>query len=757
MSNEREAGEDDARTANEMSGRAAAVVQAGSIAGGLHLHPAGTTEIPVPQELPPDVYAFTDRVEQLAAMDLLLASVEEAPPTAVVVISAVSGTAGVGKTAFATHWAHRVSGRFPDGQLYLNLHGYGPERPVSPSEALATMLRSLGVPNADMPFELDERSARFRSIAAGRRLLIVLDNARSAEQVRPLLPGTSSCLVLVTSRDALPGLVSRDGARRVNLDLLPHEQALALLRMLVGSRVDADPESADDLVRHCARLPLALRIAADLAATYPEASLAELVSDLTDEQGRLDLLDAGDDPYTAVRAVLSWSYRNLEAAEARAFRLLGLHPGRDFEPISTAILIDTTPVQARRLLSALVRAHLLERTRTGRYQMHDLLRVYAADLASQEESDAARKAALRRLFDHFLRTASLAMDILLPHEQDRRPTIPDSGESPANLVDDDQAMRWLEAERTTFLAVAAQTADTSWAAYASSLSTTLFRYFDVLGHFDEAVTLHTFAVAAGQQQNDPSAIGLAMHHLGTVYQRLGRYLDARDHLERAVAMISTTGQPKMEALALIDLGHVEMMLGRLDAALEHDTRVLRFFEDEGDRGGQGQALNSIGLVLDRLQRYDESVEHLRRSLALFRETDDRPRQGYALNDIGVTLQHQGKYSEALNHHREALALARVTRDRALEAEALNGLGNATRQISGAESVLPFHEEALTIAQQIGDRHEQAQAHEGFANAHQALGNTTEARKSWELALEIYVDLGAPEAEQIRRRLADLAE
>ncbi|WP_052685093.1 ATP-binding protein [Lentzea aerocolonigenes] len=753
MSNE--AGEDDARTANEMSGRAAAVVQAGSIAGGVHLHSAPQIEVPVPHELPPDVHAFTDRVEQLAEMDLLLGSAEESP--AAMVISAVSGTAGVGKTAFATHWAHRVSARFPDGQLYLNLHGYGPERPVSPGEALASLLRSLGIPNADIPFELDERAARFRSIAAGRRMLIVLDNARSAEQVRPLLPGTSSCLVLVTSRDTLPGLVSRDGARRVNLDLLPHAQAVALLRMLVGPRVDAEPEGADALVRHCARLPLALRIAADLASSNPDASLTELVSDLTDERGRLDLLEAGDDPYTAVRAVLSWSYRNLEPDEARAFRLLGLHPGRDFEPVSAAVLIDATPTRARRVLGSLVRSHLLERTRTGRYQMHDLLRVYAADLASQEESSAAQEAALRRLFDFFQRTASLAMDVLLPHEQDRRPRLPEAGEPLTNFVDDAQAMRWLEGERATFLAVAAQTVDTTWAIYASLLSATLFRYFDVQGHFDDAVTLHTFAVTAGRQQRDPLATGRAMHNLGTVYQRLCRYLDARDHLEQAIAMISPTGHPMAEALALVDLGHVEMLLGRFDDALEYDSRALRLFESAGDRSGQGSVLNNMGLVLDRLHRHEESVEHTQRALALFRETDDRPRQGYALSDIGVALQHQGNCAEALNYHREALVLARATHDRALEAEALNGLGNATRIVSGAESVMDLHEQALTIAQEIGDRHEQAQANEGFAHAHAALGNIAEARKSWELALAIYVDLGAPEADHIRRRLADLTE
>jgi tetratricopeptide (TPR) repeat protein len=746
------ANEHGGESSNDVSGEARNVVQAASIAGGVYLNSTGRDRVPVPHELPPDVHAFTGRAGQLAEMDLLLASSKAAPSTAAVVISAVSGTAGVGKTALATHWAHRVSDRFPDGQLYLNLRGYGPDQPVSPTEALAGLLRSLGVRNSDIPHHLDERAARFRSLAAGRRMLIVLDNARTAGQVRPLLPGTSSCLVLVTSRDALSGLVSRDGARRVNLDLLSHDQSVALLRMLIGPRIDAEPAATDALVRHCARLPLALRVAADLVATNPEVALAELVDDLADEQGRLDLLDAGDDPHTAVRAVLSWSYRNLEPAQARTFRLLGSHPGPDFDAVSTAVLIKGTPVRARRLLDSLVQAHLVERTRAGRYQMHDLLRVYAADLAAQEETATAQQAALRRLFDYFRHTASLAMDVLFPHERDRRPVLPTAEGTPANLVDDATTVRWVEAERATFSAIAAQTADTTWSAYTTLLSTTLYRFLDIHGHFDDAVTLHTFAVSAGRRQGDDAAEGRALHNLGVVYQRLGRYSEARDHLTEAVTVLKRTDKPRWEALALADLGHVHMLLGRYDEALACHAAGLLLFEGEGDRTGQGQVLNNMGLVLERLARYEESVEHTLRALRLFRETDDRPRTGYALNDIGVVLQHMGRHREAEDHHREALGLARATHDRALEAEALNGLGRVLLRTGTVEEVLRCHEQALAIAQDIGDRREQAQAHEGFAEAHEVSAEVAEARAHWRLALDIYLELGAPEAEQVRGRL-----
>jgi tetratricopeptide (TPR) repeat protein len=756
MPHEGEASDNRTDISNDFSGRAEAVVQAGSIAGGIHLHPAQPAPAAPPHELPPDVHAFTDRVEQLAQMDLLLTSTLGTPSTAAVVISAVSGTAGVGKTAFATHWAHRVSDRFPGGQLYVNLRGYGPDHVVSAHEALASLLRSLGIASPDIPLELDDRAARFRSLAAGRRMLVVLDNARSAEQVRPLLPGTSSCLVLVTSRDTLPGLVSRDGARRMNLDLLPQEQAIDLLRILIGARVDDEITAAHALVLHCARLPLALRIAADLASSSPDTSLGELVENLADEQGRLDLLDAGADPYTAVRAVLSWSYRGLPPDEARTLRLLGLHPGRDFTTASAAVLMETTPARARHLLDRLVRAHLVERTRTKRYQMHDLLRVYAADLVAQEEPPAAQESAMRRLFDFFLQTTSAAMTVLFPQEDDRRPVVPRAGKpgALANFTAEEEAAQWLEAERPTLLAIAARTTESTWAIYASTLSSLLYRFLDIRGHFDDAVTLHTYAVAASRQQGDPAAEGCALHNLGTVYQRLGRYQESVTHLEQALKATQRSSRGSTEAQVESDLGLTLLLLGRYESALAHLGRALQLFKEQTDLTGQGQTLNNIGLAYFRQERFAESLDHLQRSLVLFRTTEDRPRQGYALNDIGVIYQKTARHSEALDFHQEALLTARETGDRALEAAAFNALGNTHRGLATEESVLDFHNKALAIAQEIGDRYEEAQALEGLANADEELGHDGEARRRRQEALTIYIDLGSPDTKRLRRILAE---
>jgi hypothetical protein len=318
----------------------------------------------------------------------------------VAAISAISGTAGVGKTALALDWAHRLSARFPDGQLYVNLRGYDPEQPMSAADVLAGFLRGLGVNDQEVPASTDERAAQYRSLVAGRRMLVLLDNAGSAEQVRPLLPGTPASMAVVTSRDSMAGLVAREGAHRLELDLLPPADAVSLLWSLIGERVDAEPAAAAALAAQCARLPLALRLAAEFARSRPGTSISGLVAELADQPRRLDLLDVGRDPRTALRAVFSWSSRHLDPDTARGFRLLGLHPGPDFDMHATAAFTGTGVRQARHLLEQLSSAHLIYTTEAGRYSMHDLLRAYAVEQAVAEHSDEEQYAALARLVGH---------------------------------------------------------------------------------------------------------------------------------------------------------------------------------------------------------------------------------------------------------------------------------------------------------------------------------------------------------------------
>jgi DNA-binding SARP family transcriptional activator len=383
--------------------------------------PAGSRPPPVvPRQLPGPVRHFVGRSAELAALTRLL----ERGTEPALVVSAIAGTAGLGKTALAVHWAHQVAGRFGDGQLYVDLRGYDPGQPVRPADALAGFLRALGVAAPDIPAGTQERALLYRSLLAGRRVLVLLDNARDAEQVRPLLPGSPSCVVVVTSRDALAGLVASDGAHRLDLDALSPGEAVGLLRALIGERVDADPAAAAALAGHCARLPLALRVAAERAAAVSrDVPLAVLAGELADRQRRLDLLDAAEDPRTAVREVFSWSVRYLDDGAARAFRLLGLHPGTGFDAYDVAALTGSTLRHAGRLLDRLARAYLVQWAGPGRYGMHDLLRAYAAEQAAERDSEAGRRAALTRLFDHYLATAAAAAGTLYPADTDR-PRVP---------------------------------------------------------------------------------------------------------------------------------------------------------------------------------------------------------------------------------------------------------------------------------------------------------------------------------------------
>jgi len=357
----------------------------------------------VPRELPTTVPQFTGRMEELGALTELMERSSDAEAGAPM-ISVIGGTAGVGKTALAVRWAHHVAPDFPDGQLYADLRGYDPGRPVPTTDVLAGFLRGLGMPADDVPVREDERAARYRTLVSGRRILIVLDNAGSVEQVRPLLPGSACCPVVVTSRDALAGLVARDGATRLDLDVLPLGDSAKLLRELIGPRIDDSPEAAEALTTQCSRLPLALRTAAEFAAAHPAASLTDLVEDLSDPAQRLDLLDADGDPHTSVRSVFSWSYRHLAKDVARTFRLIGLHPGPVFDSKAAAALTGMTIAGARHVLEALIRASLVQHVRSDRYHMHDLLHAYAHQLAHIQESEQERRMAIGRLQHHYLHT-----------------------------------------------------------------------------------------------------------------------------------------------------------------------------------------------------------------------------------------------------------------------------------------------------------------------------------------------------------------
>jgi tetratricopeptide (TPR) repeat protein len=703
-----------------------------------------------PAQLPADVPAFMGRAAELVALDrLLTAGTGTGAGSAAVAICAVSGTAGVGKTALAVHWAHRVRDAFSDGQLYVNLRGYDPDQPLPAAEALAGFLSALGLPGREIPLDLDDRAARYRTEINGRRMLVVLDNAATVEQVRPLLPGTPTCAVLVTSRDSLAGLVALHGAHRLDLDLLPLGDALALLRGLVGGRIDAEPEAAAALTAQCARLPLALRVAAELAIRYPDRLLAECVDELADQQRRLDLLDAGGDPRAAVRGVFSWTYRQLPADAARAFRLLGLHPGPDCDPYAAAALTGFPLRHAERLLGVLTRAHLTHPTRPGRYGMHDLLRAYANDLAHNQDDLGRRRTALTGLFDHYLSTAAAAMDTLHPAEAHRRPGIPPAGSPAPPVSDPATALAWLDTERENLVAVSAHTVGHGWPEHAARLAATLFRYLDAGGHYPEALTIHAHARQATQCTADRAAEANALINLAAVHYQQGRHAQAADHLRQALTLCRLVGDRCGEARALSNLGLVQARQGRyLQAANRHD-RALALYRETGDRFGEARSLTNLGLVYARQGRYAQAIDQHTRALTLYRRIGDRYGEANALTGLGVVHGRQGRHAQAADHLRQAFAVCRLIGDRDGEAEVLNSIGESLHAIGDADQARSQHTAALTLAAQTGDRYEQARAHAGLARTFCAAGEPDQARHHWRQALIRYTDLGVPEADHVR--------
>jgi tetratricopeptide (TPR) repeat protein/transcriptional regulator with XRE-family HTH domain len=752
----------------------------------------GTGGPGVPRQLPPAVAAFTGRTAELAALTRIL---DDSGAPGAVVISAIDGTAGVGKTALAIQWAHQAADRFPAGQLYVNLRGYDPDRPMPPRDALAGFLRALGVGGQDIPPEEDERAARYRSLLAGRRILVVLDNAGSAEQARPLLPGSPTCAVVVTSRDSLTGLVARDGAARLDLDLLPLPDAVRLLRDLIGDRAAADPGATETLAERCCRLPLALRVAAELAAARPGVPLPALASELADQQRLLDLLDAGGDPRTAVRAVFSWSYQHLDADVARAFRLAGLHPAADFDLYAVAALTDSELSQAGQMLDVLARAHLVQPVGPARYAMHDLLRAYATELAATHDGDEGQHAALTRLFDHYLSTTATAMDILYPGGRHRRPRVDPASTPAPPLQDTAAAQSWMDGERAALTAATQYAAGHGWPGHATRLASTVRDYFVYGGHYPEAILINASARLAASQLGDHAADGSAVNSLGVIDLHQGRFQQAVGRFLEASGMFRQAGDRPGEARALTNLGASHAEQGHYQRAIGFFEQALSVQREIGDRVSEATALGNLGYLMVLQGRYQQAAQALQECLDICGETGDRQQEcwtlvtlgevtllrgdyqhadgllgrgrtlsrasGYrnlearALTKLGDLRRHQGRTEAATEHLHEALAKCRELEDRDGEAVALNSLGEVQLAEGRPDDARGQHAAAIGLATDSGNRLERARAHEGLGNAY-APADSGEADRQWRAALAIYADLGIPQAARVRARLDELS-
>ena len=545
-----------------------------------------------PRELPPDTFGFIGRRDQLENLDRLLEPMPQ--QSAGAVVSTLSGTAGVGKTALAVHWAHRVSHRFPDGQLYVDLRGYDAARTMPPTEALDTFLRGLGVAGEDIPAEQVDRATRFRSLLADRRMLILLDNARNVDQVRDLLPGTSTSVALVTSRDTLAGLAVRHGPHRIELDRLPAREAVALLRTHVGDRADTEPDIAAGLAEQCARLPLALRIAAQVAVTRPALGLAELVTKLADERARLTILDAGDPYSSAARAVFSWSYRYLPASAARLFRLLGTQPAETVDRYAAAALADVDLDEARRLLTILTRAHLVRENNSGRYGMHDLLRSYAKEQARTHDSEDVRRAALTRLLDYYVETAAVAAVLVAPYERNRCAGTPDQVRVRPRFTERRVALAWLDTERPHLVAATLYAADHGWPTHTEQLSNILFRYLDIGAHHSDSELVHSAALRVVDAATRARALG----DYGVVLWRSGRHQQALCQYLVAHAVSREVGDhvealPMGETDVLNNMGTTLRELGSPLEAVKCHEQALACADEVGDRYEQARAHDGL--------------------------------------------------------------------------------------------------------------------------------------------------------------------
>jgi DNA-binding SARP family transcriptional activator/tetratricopeptide (TPR) repeat protein len=683
----------------------ATIGQAGGEHDG-HVRP----EAVVPRQLPGAVWHFTGRAAELDWLSGLPGQARTDDSGSVVVIS---GMAGVGKTALAVHWARQSAGLFVDGQLYVNLLGFAPSaQPADPATVIRGFLEALGVPAGSIPASPQAQAGLYRSLLADKRMLIVLDNARDAAQARPLLPGSPGCLVLVTSRSDLTGLSAIEGAHLLTLDVMAEAEAHELIaRRLAAGRVAAEWHAVTELVKSCGGLPLALAIAAGRAAARPGHRLAALAAELR-EADRLDALQDGE-AASSVRAVLSWSYRQLSPDGARLLRLLGLHPGPDIATPAAASLAGIPARQALGLLRELTRAHLLTEPVPGRYALHDLLRAYAAEQAEDAEDEEARRAAAGRVLGHYLHTAHAAALLLEPAREPIALAVPGTGTTVGELAGHQQALAWFEAEHDVLHAAISLAASTGFDSHAWQISWAMATFIDQRGYWHEQDAIQRTAVAAAARLGDKTGQVVARRILAVNCARLGDSGQARAYL----------------------------------------TECLTLYRQLGDRAGEARAHHSLSWVADAENRYAEALSHDHQALALFQQLGDREGQAQARNAAGWHYAQLGDYPVARRLCRQALALYCELGNGHGESYTWDSLGYVAYQLGDHTEAIACYQRAVHLLSEFGNRPIEAASLTGLADAYDAVGDPRQARQARQQALEILDDLHHPDAEKIRVKLA----
>lgn len=639
---------------NEIGGTVGgSVVQAGSI-GQVIVHAPGEHHTPVPRQLPPRLRDFIGRHDELVALDALLPTADQ-PSVSIV----LAGAAGIGKTTLALRWAHGVQDRFPDGSLFANLRGFGPSTPLDPGWVLGGFLSALGVPGERVPADLDAQAGLYRSVIAGRRVLVVLDNAATPDQVRALLPGAPGCVAIVTSRTAMTGLVVSDAARPVALDLLTKTEARLLVDTVIGDeRVAAEPGAVDVLIELCGRLPLALRIAATRLAVRPHDTVADVVEDITDEQDRVAALSSPGDERGTVRTVFDWSYTHLSAEHAVLFRRLGLHPGAELSEQAAAVLAGLDITEARRQLAVLAEMHLVEPVGRRRYRLHDLLHAYAAQRAENDDPPADRNAALVRIVQWYAR-AALAAD------RTAHPGFPalqielGPGPSVVRLADRTAAMSWLNTELLNLTAALRTATEHGWHAAAIGIAGSMrFLAFRERAAWPMRLDAETLGVAAARASGDRKAETLLLACQGDTFLSLQRWDEAEVAYRREQALGRDLADSGIQCVALIGLAHLRREQGSYAHARALFLEALPLSRQAG--GGRSEAVVecNLSIISARTGDYRQALVHAERELALRRQTGDQAGEAFALHNMAIGWQGAGDHRAALDWTQRALALCR---------------------------------------------------------------------------------------------------
>ncbi|GGN13764.1 AfsR/SARP family transcriptional regulator [Streptomyces fuscichromogenes] len=612
----------------------------------------------VPAQLPAGLAVFVGR-------DAELAEVARLPSNGTVVISAIAGMAGVGKTTFAVHWARQVADRFPDGQLYLNLRGFDPVgQPVPPEHALRALLESLGAEARGLPQGADALAARYRTLLTGKRVLVLLDNAHDAAQVRPLLPGEPGCLVIVTSRNRLSGLVAVDGAHPLHLDLLSMLEARALLARRLGpGRVAAEPDAVEEIIERCARLPLALAVAAARAATRSALPLSAIAAELRDSADSLDAFQDAD-AAADVRAVFSWSYHALTPDAARLFRLLGLHPGPDVALPAAASLAGLTVPHVRQLLAELVQAHLVDEPAPGRYASHDLLRVYATELAEAVDPPHQVRAARYRMFDHYLHTAREGVALTFHRALISLAPVAEGMRAEDFAGDPAKARAWFTAEEAVLLAAVEQAALHRYDVHTWQLAWAVGHHLYRRGLPREREAVHRAAMEAARRLGDRTAQAYAHRSLGSVATDLGRLEEARVQIERSIELFTESGDMNACAESYRGLAAIAERKGDPQAGLDAAQRSLELLQAHAGRGGDDRrirmeiatAFNAVGWFHTLLEQPQQALDHCRQALVLCQELGYDSGAADSWDSIGFALHRLGRHDEAVAAYRDALAI-----------------------------------------------------------------------------------------------------